>query len=95
MSEVARLGRTVLFVSHQMVAVRTLCERALWLDDGRVIKDGPALEVVLECEQSLLQASCANGAIIKRKEVPATPFYMQSLEILRLSERCKHERNQL
>ena len=81
MSEVARLGRTVLFVSHQMIAVRTLCERALWLDDGRVIKDGPALEVVLECEQSLLQASCANAAIIKRKEVPATPFYILGVDI--------------
>lgn len=81
MSEVARLGRTVLFVSHQMIAVRTLCERALWLDDGRVIKDGPALEVVLECEQSLLQASCANAATIKRKEVPATPFYILGVDI--------------
>jgi lipopolysaccharide transport system ATP-binding protein len=81
MSEVARLGRTILFVSHQMTAVRTLCERALWLDDGRVIKDGPASEVVLECEQSLLQASCANAAIIKRKEVPATPFYIQGIDI--------------
>lgn len=84
MGEVARLGRTVLFVSHQMFAVRTLCERALWLDAGRLIKDGPALEVVLECEQSLLQASCANSAVINREEVPATPFYIRRIDIFDL-----------
>jgi lipopolysaccharide transport system ATP-binding protein len=81
MGEVARRGRTVLFVSHQMFAIRTLCERALWLDAGRLIKDGPALEVVLECERSLLQASSANAASINREEVPATPFYIQRIDI--------------
>ncbi len=31
MGDVARDGRTVLFVSHNMVAVQTLCRRAIWL----------------------------------------------------------------
>jgi lipopolysaccharide transport system ATP-binding protein len=81
MGEVAKRGRTVLFVSHQMFAVRTLCERALWLDAGRLIKDGPALEVVLECERSLLQTSSENAAIINRGEVPSSPFYIRRLDI--------------
>jgi homopolymeric O-antigen transport system ATP-binding protein len=42
MGEVATSGRTVLFVSHNMGAVRSLCERALVLDGGRVIFDGSA-----------------------------------------------------
>jgi lipopolysaccharide transport system ATP-binding protein len=36
MSDVARGGRTVLFVSHQMNAVKSLCSKALWLVGGEV-----------------------------------------------------------
>jgi lipopolysaccharide transport system ATP-binding protein len=46
MGEVAEGGRTVLFVSHNMVAVQSLCSRAIWLDEGRLRTDGPAGEVV-------------------------------------------------
>ena len=45
MGEVAGTGRTILFVSHNMLAVRALCERAVWLDGGMVRDDGPAEEV--------------------------------------------------
>jgi len=37
MGEVAQGGRTVLFVSHQMNAVKSLCTKALWLKDGQVV----------------------------------------------------------
>ena len=37
MGDVARDGRTVLFVSHNMSAVNRLCPRAMWLDGGRLI----------------------------------------------------------
>lgn len=46
MSDVARHGRTVLFVSHNMVAVKSLCSRAILLTAGRVTDDGPVDEVV-------------------------------------------------
>lgn len=39
MDEVAREGRTVLFVSHNMAAVENLCRRVLVLDEGRVSAD--------------------------------------------------------
>jgi homopolymeric O-antigen transport system ATP-binding protein len=35
-----RQGRTVLFVSHNMSAVRSLCNRIIWLAEGRVIQTG-------------------------------------------------------
>jgi lipopolysaccharide transport system ATP-binding protein len=35
-------GRTVLFVSHNLQAIRTFCKRVLILDKGRLIYDGPA-----------------------------------------------------
>ncbi|MEI7937321.1 MAG: ABC transporter ATP-binding protein [Verrucomicrobiota bacterium] len=46
MGEVARHGRTVLFVSHNMVAVQSLCGRALFLSGGEAQVLGPVGEVV-------------------------------------------------
>jgi len=46
MREVAGEGRTVLFVSHNMAAVTQLCERAIWLKDGRIKMVGPASDMV-------------------------------------------------
>ena len=46
MGDVAREGRTVIFVSHNMVAVQSLCQRVLWLDRGEIIENGPASTVV-------------------------------------------------
>lgn len=44
--EVARGGRTVLFVSHNLTAVETLCDGAILLKSGRKIADGPTREVI-------------------------------------------------
>ena len=46
MSSVSKEGRTVLFVSHNLTAVRTLCTRAILLRQGRLVADGPAAETV-------------------------------------------------
>ena len=40
MGAVAREGRTVLFVSHNMAAVQSLCRRAIWLEQGRIREEG-------------------------------------------------------
>jgi lipopolysaccharide transport system ATP-binding protein len=46
MRSVSEEGRTVLFVSHNLTAVRTLCTRALLLQDGTVAADASAADVV-------------------------------------------------
>jgi lipopolysaccharide transport system ATP-binding protein len=46
MQNVVRTGRTVLFVSHNMAAVKSLCDRALLLERGRIVADGPVDSVV-------------------------------------------------
>jgi ABC-type polysaccharide/polyol phosphate transport system ATPase subunit len=46
MRELVREGRTLVFGSHQMSAIETLCDRAILLDGGRVDQDGPAPQVV-------------------------------------------------
>jgi lipopolysaccharide transport system ATP-binding protein len=46
MGDVAKEGRTVLFVSHNMVAVQTLCQSAYWIDKGRIKEQGLVRPVV-------------------------------------------------
>ncbi len=46
MGDVAKEGRTVLFVSHNMIAVNSLCERSIWLNNGEIAEDGPSASVV-------------------------------------------------
>jgi lipopolysaccharide transport system ATP-binding protein len=48
MQAVSRSGRTVLFVSHNMGAVASLCASAVMLREGRVIAHGPARAVIPE-----------------------------------------------
>ncbi|MEN9935458.1 MAG: hypothetical protein RLZZ387_2037 [Chloroflexota bacterium] len=46
MGEVAKEGRTVLFVSHNMAAVENLCVSALLLSGGRLTEIGPVRQVI-------------------------------------------------
>lgn len=46
---------TLLFVSHDMAAVQNLCDRAVWLDNGRVQQIGPAKDVAESYLQYALQ----------------------------------------
>jgi ABC-type polysaccharide/polyol phosphate transport system ATPase subunit len=46
MESFRRLGATILFVSHDLATIATLCERAVWLSGGRVQAAGNARDVV-------------------------------------------------
>jgi lipopolysaccharide transport system ATP-binding protein len=39
-------GRTILFVSHNLAAVENLCNRAIWISNGKVQMDGDSREVI-------------------------------------------------
>ncbi|MEZ8222125.1 lipopolysaccharide transport system ATP-binding protein [Candidatus Fervidibacteria bacterium JGI MDM2 JNZ-1-D12] len=67
MGDVAKGGRTVLFVSHQMNQIRRLCERVIWLDSGRIRQAGPAHEVTSAYEAAL---TSGEGA---REQLPDAP----------------------
>jgi lipopolysaccharide transport system ATP-binding protein len=58
MEDMGSTGRTVLFVSHNMQAVTQLCDRALLLDGGRLVLDGPSSDVVAH----YLQTTAGAGA---------------------------------
>jgi len=65
MGDFAQSGRTVLFVSHNMEAVRSLCQRGVWIKDGEVFQDGGAEEVTdryFESVSSKANFSCIHTA---------------------------------
>lgn len=64
MGNVASEGRTVLFVSHNLQAIRTLCPRTILIDQGGVAYDGPTNET-LEFYRAALQG----GQISENSEV--------------------------
>jgi lipopolysaccharide transport system ATP-binding protein len=53
MDEVARAGRTIIFVSHQMNQIRRLCARTIWIDAGRLRMDDATAEVVSSYEAAM------------------------------------------
>ncbi|HEY9282202.1 MAG TPA: ABC transporter ATP-binding protein, partial [Pyrinomonadaceae bacterium] len=59
MGTVAREGRTVLFVSHNLTAMQGLCSRVVWLHEGRVAADGPTGEVISEYLRTSFSARTA------------------------------------
>jgi lipopolysaccharide transport system ATP-binding protein len=48
MQDVAGRGRTVLFVSHNLAAIKSMCSRAVLLEGGRVVADGSPNDVIGE-----------------------------------------------
>jgi homopolymeric O-antigen transport system ATP-binding protein len=64
MDDIARHGRTVLFISHNMEAIQRLCTRGLLMDRGRLIASGPIADVVAEyrsAEQVLAEVGRLNA----------------------------------
>lgn len=76
--DVARTGRTVLFVSHQMNQIRRLCERAIWLDAGSIRGIGATHEVVSAYERAM---SSGHSAGPERLAAPKVKARFQRWEI--------------
>ncbi len=57
MGDVAKAGRTVVLVSHQLNQIRRLCNRVVWIDDGTVRGAGQTSEVVGNYESAMTLAA--------------------------------------
>lgn len=82
MKEVAGHGRTVIFVSHNMEAVKNLCERAIFMEHGRVIMDGKPVDVIeqyleqqsdVQLIQSYSYESAPGNEFVKMKHISLRP----------------------
>jgi lipopolysaccharide transport system ATP-binding protein len=68
MRDVTREGRTVIFVSHNLAAVRALCSRALLLDHGRLAFDGATDRAI---ERYLHRERRGHGAVVEGADLEA------------------------
>lgn len=86
MKEVAKGGRTVLLVSHNMGAIRSMCENAILLDKGQIIKKGNANEIVRYYEMGQIEAFDASSCIVERNPegVKNLNFYISRIEMLNI-----------
>ena len=61
-------GTTLLFVSHQMSAVLSMCPRAIWLEQGRIRMDGPSDQVVEAYQEESDQITEVRKANVREVE---------------------------
>ena len=54
--ELRRKGTTIVFVSHSLALIQTLCDRAAWLEHGHLRAEGPAFEVIDQYVQEVNRA---------------------------------------
>lgn len=85
MKDVANNGRTVLFVSHNMEAVRNLCSRALLMEQGTIVSEGSPSQVI---ETYLNNRNKADwGHFYTEAEAPGNEFTrLKSIELKPIRE---------
>jgi lipopolysaccharide transport system ATP-binding protein len=86
MADVSRVGRTVLFVSHNMEAITTLCNKGILLEQGRIIESGAANQVISTYMERLGNALDVNNAVIEFKPDETKLAQILSINIKRPDE---------
>jgi ABC-type polysaccharide/polyol phosphate transport system ATPase subunit len=80
MGDVAKGGRTVLLVSHQMNSIRKLCKRCIWLDAGHLRTADFTTKVVSAYELAFTSASFNDTSSTQSAHVPARFLRWEILE---------------
>jgi lipopolysaccharide transport system ATP-binding protein len=75
---------TVLFVSHSMLTVNAMCERVIYLADGRVRFDGPPEQVIKAYESDVRANHTANSIGQRRGRRPPSdaPLVVRGIDLL-------------
>jgi len=83
MGAAAREGRTILFVSHNMNAIRQLCDKAILLEAGQVESIGSANEICQHYLSASRDASHKSSIGEELHQLPEDPsFRMENIEIM-------------
>lgn len=98
MKQVAGEGRTVIFVSHNMEAVKNLCEKAIFMEHGSVILDGKPVEIIekyLERQSTVSLAqdfeyeSALGNEFVKIKHISIVPDRKDAKSIITVKSPLK------
>ena len=85
MKELTREGRTVLFVSHSMATINQMCQKALYLENGRLMAYGPVQDTTIEYHRNVVEQIETEQFAKYAREHPHSP----PDELLRASGGCK------
>ncbi len=85
MNDVAMHGRTVLFVSHNMPAVKALCQTAVWLRAGEVVRAGAVGPVVTDYLRHSSSVAGRDSVAERIAALPPDPLFR--LDSIRLLQR--------
>jgi lipopolysaccharide transport system ATP-binding protein len=84
MQDVAGHGRTILFVSHNMAAIKNLCENGLFLEGGCIRKKGEVDKIIRDY---LAENSASSGSWQRPDSaLPAAGIYFEKAEILNCNQ---------
>ncbi|HEX6717033.1 MAG TPA: Wzt carbohydrate-binding domain-containing protein, partial [Pyrinomonadaceae bacterium] len=70
-AQLKKEGTTIVFVSHNLGAVESLCDRTLLIKEGQIFKSGPTRDVISAYEDLLLHLSPTARAIAASSSSPA------------------------
>jgi ABC-type polysaccharide/polyol phosphate transport system ATPase subunit len=87
MGDVAKAGRTIVLVSHQMNQMRRLCHRVAWIDAGKIRTNGIAHEVISAYESAMSRGERSNNSVDR---VPLTKARFICWEIAGASADERH-----
>jgi len=82
-------GVTVLFVSHDLFAVKSLCKRGIFLDKGKVIKDTDVSEAVEEYrKEQLTEQKSRNGSkpVVDNSQIHRNKWFVNNETFLKNAE---------
>ena len=71
LQEIRENGTTIVLVSHSMGQIEEICDRTIWIHDGKVVLDGPAFEVdakYLEYMEQKREADEAAAEVLRAAE---------------------------
>ena len=76
LEEIKKGGATIVIVSHSMSQIQSICDRAIWLDKGKIVEDGKASDVCGDYTFAMNQAAIAREQMENAqtgKEVVSNP----------------------
>ncbi|MDX1972845.1 MAG: hypothetical protein SFY68_09980, partial [Candidatus Sumerlaeia bacterium] len=84
-------GATVVLVSHIITTMKEMCDRLIWIRDGKLHRDGPADEVEIDYRRYMKNLSFAPNHPLKQETETGTESASNHVQIIRLEMVSDHD----
>lgn len=92
MESVGKEGRTILFVSHNMQAIKNTCNNVIWLNEGKIFAHGKANEIVSDYIKGTNEISYGIDDYIKSQDIQSD-FMLNDIKIVQNGVVTNHIEN--